>query len=174
MSELWLGHYSVCDWREPSRWSTFFQNAQRVLGAPVTHLDENDPIRRKVTSLDDAAAFVCAFKEQEQSRWLFGRFKALGIEFSIDHFRQVQRLPNTFKWHVPESFVERAENRCRLKALFDLGNESFKTFYSYGDDVEQLKKKKKPSGSIDIETELPGVFWMTYFNAAYVAFFGKE
>ena len=44
---------------------------------------------------------------------------------------------------------------------------------SYSDDVTQIASKKKSSGAVDIQSELLGVFWFTYFNAAYVAFFGE-
>lgn len=29
-------------------------------------------------------------------------------------------------------------------------------------------------GAVDIQSELLGVFWFTYFNAPYVAFFGED
>ena len=38
----------------------------------------------------------------------------------------------------------------------------------------EIAAKKKPTGAVDPQSELLGVFWLTYFNAAYVAFFGKD
>ena len=105
---------------------------------------------------------------------MFGRFKTLGVDLSIDRFRSPQQFANALSWFLPLSFTDNAEDRQRLKALFDLGNRAFKPFYAYGDDVAQIASKKKSSGSVDIQSELPGVFWLTYFNAAYVAFFGDE
>lgn len=174
MSELWIAHHSIDAWQEPSRWTGYFEEAQRLLGSPLTHLDVNDPVKRKVASLADAGNFVCAFKAREDSRWLFGKFRDNGIELSVQHYRQLGHYPNTLKWHVPLSFVEKPENRQRLKALFDLGNKTFKPFYAYADDVAQITSKKKSSGAVDIQAELLGVFWLTYFNAAYVAFFGSQ
>lgn len=176
MSELWIAHHSVDAWQAPSLWTAYMEEAQQLVGSPLTHLDVNDPLRRKVTSLADVGNFICAFDPREESRWLFGRCGKTGIGLSITHYRQPgqNRRCNYLRWHTPLSFVEQGENRKRLKALFDLGNRTFKAFYAYSDDVEQLKKKNKPSGSIDIETELPGVFWFTYFSPAYVAFFGKD
>lgn len=174
MSELWIAHHSIDAWQEPSRWTAYFEEAQRLLGSPLTHLDVNDPVKRKVASLADAGNFVCAFKAREDSRWLFGKFADIGIELSVQHYRQLGHYPNTLKWHVPLSFVEKSENRRRLKALFDLGNRTFNPFYAYSDDVAQIASKKKSSGAVDIQAELLGVFWLTYFSAAYVAFFSKE
>ena len=48
------------------------------------------------------------------------------------------------------------------------------TFYSYGDIATQLSLKKKSTGAVDIQAELLGVFWLTYFNDAYVKFFSAE
>ena len=173
MSEVWLSHLSVADWPEPVRWKNYFEQAQNLLGGALTHLDENDPVRRKVTSLDEAAGFVCEFKQQEQSRLILGKFKTLGIEFSIDHFRPVQQFANTVNWFFPLSYVDKEENGQRFKNLFDLGNQFLKPFYAYGDAVAQIRSKNKPSGAVDIQAELLGVFWLTYFNPAYVAFFGN-
>lgn len=174
MSELWIAHHSIDAWQEPSRWTGYFDEAQRLLGSPLTHLDVNDPMKRKVASLTDAGNFVCAFKAHEDSRWLFGKCAGIGIELSVQHYRRLGHYPNTLKWHVPPSFVEKPENRQRLKALFDLGNRTFKPFYAYADDVAQIASKKKSSGAVDIQAELLGAFWLTYFSAAYVTFFSSE
>lgn len=174
MSELWIDHLSIVTWQEPVLWTAYFNEAQQVLGSPLTHLDISDPVKRKVSSLNDAGNYVCTFKAREDSRWLFGKFDAIGVELSIQHYRKLGHWPNSLQWHVPLSFLVEPENRERLKALFNLGNRTFKPFYAYSDDVSYIKSKKKASGAVDIRAELLGVFWMTYFNAAYVAFFGKE
>lgn len=174
MSELWMAHHSICSWQEPSRWTGYFEEAQRLLGSPLTHLDVNDPVKRKVASRADAGNFVCAFKAREDSRWLFGEFRDLRIDFSIQHYRKLGHWANTMKWHVPQVFLEKSENLRCLKKLFDLGNQTFKPFYGYSDDAAQVASKKKPSGAVDLRAELLGVFWLTYFNAAYVRFFGMD
>lgn len=174
MSELWIDHLSIESWQEPSCWTAYFEHAQQLLNSSLTHLDIADPVKRKVASLEDAGNYICAFKVSEDSRWLFGKFDSIGIEFSVQHYRQLGHWPNSLKWHVPVTFIEKSENRERLQALFGLGNRILKPFYSYSDDVSQIASKKKSSGAVDIQAELLGVFWMTYFNAAYVEFFGKK
>ena len=174
MNELWINHYSVESWNEPKIWTSFFDQAQKVLGAPITHLDDNDPVKRKVTSLDGAGDFVCAFGRYEDSRWILGKFKSLGIDFSIQQYHQHDRWPNLLLWYVPLSFMAKKDSHQRIKTLFDLGNRTLKSFYAYSDELVQIERKKKASGAIDIETELPGFFWLTYFNATYASFFGNE
>src|SRR5260221_1563851 len=173
MNDLWIDHISIEAWSEAALWAGYFGQVQQLLGSPLTHLDVNDPARRKLGSLEDAGAFVCAFGIGEDSRWLLGKFKALGIDFSIRHFRQLGRWPNSLTWHVPLSFVEKPDKLQQIKAVFDLGNRTFKPFYSYSDERAEISSKKK-SGALDMETELPGDFWLTYFNGPYVAFFGQE
>jgi hypothetical protein len=174
MSNLWIAHHSIGSWLEASLWTTYFKEAQRLLGSPLTHLDINDPVKRKIASLEEAGDFVCAFEADENRRWLFGRCGGTGIRLSVQLFRQLSWYPNTLKWHVPLTYVDRDENRQRLKALFNLGNKTFKPFYAYSDDVAHIAAKKKSSGAVDIQAELLGVFWLTYFNAAYVGYFGRE
>lgn len=174
MSELWITHHSINNWQEPTRWTAYFEEVQRLFGSPVTHLDANDPVRRKVFSLADAGDFVCAFKAGEDSRWLFGKIKDVGVEFSIRHYRQLGQFPNTLTWHIPLSFVEKPQNRQLLLDLFCLGNQTLKPFYAYSDEVAQISCKAKASGAVDIQAELLGFFWLTYFNAGYVAFFGEQ
>jgi len=174
MSEIWIDHLSIDGWQEPGVWTDYLEQAQTILGATLTHLDANDPVKRKVALLKDAGEYVCAFNPREDSRWVFGKFDAIGVELSIHHHRQLGHSPNSLKWHVPLSFIDTPESFARLKALFDLGNQTFKPFYAYGDDVTHIKSKKKLSGAVDIQAELLGVYWMTYFNAAYVTFFGED
>lgn len=174
MSELWISHHSIRTWQEPQLWRDYFAKAQAILGVSLTHLDTSDPVRRRVISLADAGDFVCAFKRSEESRWLFGKCADSGIALTVQHFRQIQHFPNTLRWHVPTSFVDKPDNLQRIISLFFLGNRSLDPFYSYSDDVEQIASKKKSSGAVDIQAELLGVFWLTYFNPAYVAFFGRS
>jgi hypothetical protein len=80
MSELWIAHHSIEAWQQPSRWTGYFEEAQRLLGSPLTRVDTNDPVKRKVTSLAEAGNFACAFKAREDSRWLFGKFADIGVK----------------------------------------------------------------------------------------------
>src|SRR5438128_580184 len=131
MNDLWVDHFSVEAWNEPKFWADYFDQVQQLFGSPLTHLDVNDPVRRKLGPPEVVGDFVCSFGPREDSRWLFGKFKDAGIDFTIRHFRQLGRWPNSLTWHFPLSFAERLENRQRLKALFDLGNRTLKPFYAY-------------------------------------------
>lgn len=148
-----------------------------MFASPLTHLDVNAPVRRKVVSLAEAGNFACDFKAHEDSRWLFGKFAGIGVRFSVQYCRRQlgdRDFPNTFTWHLPMSFVQKLQSGQRLKALFGLGNGTFKPFYAYSDDVASIACKKKSFGAVNIQAELLGVFWLTYFNAAYVSFLGND
>ena len=172
MSEVWIDHTSIAQWLDPNCWSNYFTRVETILGAKLTHLDENDPVRRRVRSLADAGTYVCAFGPHETSRWLFGRMQSVGIELSV--LLRRDNLLNSLTWQVPMSFLQRDPSCSCLRQLFDLGNETLRPFYSLGDELSRITAKKKKSGSVDLAAELLGVFWLTYFNAAYVTFFGKS
>lgn len=173
MSEILLAHHSVGNWSNSSIWSSYLERCQNVLGVGLTSLDVNDPIKRKVKSLDEAGDYICNFKQREDSRWLFGRFEEVDIEFSIQHYRKIGHYSNTLRWHLPETILA-SESFPFVRRLFDAGNEMLHPFYSYGDLATQVSSKKKPTGAIDIQAELLGVFWLTYFSDAYVQFFSPE
>jgi hypothetical protein len=48
------------------------------------------------------------------------------------------------------------------------------SFYALGDRITIIAMKKKPSGAVDIQRELLGIFWLTYFNKKYVHFLGQD
>ena len=59
--------------------------------------------------------------------------------------------------------------------LFALGNRVLKPFYATADTERNLASKSKRSGyGVDLQAELSGVFWLTYFNKPYRDFFGRE
>jgi hypothetical protein len=171
--EIWISHDSVEPWDEAGQWAQYFERAQQILGAPMTHLDDKDPVRRKVVDLVEASSFICDFKAREDSRLLFGKFKG-GVSFSIQLYRNLGGFCNTLKWYIPCLFIETSGNEPKLRDLFDLGNRSLKPFYAFADDLSYIVSKKKSSGAVNIERELLGIFWLTYFNSSYVQFFGKE
>lgn len=171
--EVWADHNSTAEWRNPDLWTTYFTRAEGILGAKFTHLDVSDPLRRRIRSLTDAGAYVCLFRSHDTDRWLFGRLES-GIELSIRLYREVTDFPNRLTWHVPMSFLQRDASCSRTRQLFDLGNEMLRPFYSWADELHQMTSKEKSSGTVDIQSELLGVFWLTYFNAAYVTFFGMR
>ena len=174
--ELWLSHCACTSWMQPRRWAEYFDQLQHLLGASITHLDEEDPIRRRFNSdrVEDEAAYVTRFGQQEDSRWLFGKFADIGVHFSIWYFRDgVQRI-HSIDWHFPSSWYEKQERLNHIIKLFDCGNILLESFYSFADLRGLLKTKNKEEGAVDLQQELLGVFWLTYFNERYVEFFGRE
>jgi hypothetical protein len=173
--ELWLSHCACVSWSEPDRWLRFFERAQETLGAEITRLDENDPVRRRVKrgKLAEAAQYVTAFGKLEESRMLFGAIDSLKIEFSIYHHRDNREWVNSFDWYFSRSVLDDSERIETICKLFDVGNSMLSPFYSYADTLDVLNRRKKP-GAVDVYTELLGIFWLTYFGPKYVDFFGKE
>src|SRR5579859_225878 len=154
MSELWLAHYSIEAWQDAGFWTSYFERAQEILGASLSRLDENDPVRRRVTSLPEAGSYISTFKAHENTRLLFGKCDVKDLDFSIHLERSSGRCENALMWYVPWTFVQDTKNLNRVKELFALSNRSLRSFYAYGDDITRVKKKKKASGGVDLQTEL--------------------
>jgi hypothetical protein len=176
---LWLSHDSVSSWLELERWVEYFARVQEILGAPITHLDENDPIRRRFDNklLLENAQYVVGFGEQEDSRTLFGEFTTIGVDFSLHLYRNDPRWDNCIDWHFPESYLDAPSKCLAIERMFDCGNHLLETFYGYADTCEVHSKKswrKKEFGAVDFQEELLGIYWLTYFNDRYVEFFNRE
>ncbi len=176
MLHVQLMYDSIHLWHDPSTWAQYFLRVQELLGAPLTHLDVNDPIRRRVTTLDDAGRLVCAFERNENARWLFGEFRDVGVELSIQHYRKIEKWHNMLNWYVPVDYSCAAGRWESLRGLFALGSEILRPFYACADWQKifaSLAVRKQTFGALNVEAELLGVFWLTYFCPAYVEFFGR-
>jgi hypothetical protein len=174
--ELWLCHLACVPWTEPNCWTRYFGDAQKILEADVTHLDKEDPARRRVKSneLSDVAEYVSSLGKREDSRWVFGRMAEIDVEFTLRHYKVVQGWPNSINWYFPEGFSDTPFGARAIRRLFDLGNVALSTFYGYADTKATLARKKKESGAVNIQAELIGVFWLSYFDAHYVSFIGQD
>lgn len=173
--ELRLAHYSCVNWSESMRWIDYFAKVEDLLGAPITHLDKNDPVRRKVKpgKMREAAEYLVAFGREEKSRWVFGRMESLGIEFSVQHYRENSVWANCVEWYFEPQPATAPVSLEVIEKLFEIGNTALTPFYAYVDTRQELLGKKKSSGGIDLQEELTGVFWLTYFCSAYVRFIGE-
>lgn len=174
LAEVWLNHLSAREWASPSLWRDYFGQAEMILNAKLTLLDVSDPVKRRVASLDDAAAYASEFAPNQTSRHLFGKFGDIGIEFSIRQYKRPSPWPNSLVYHLSPAFMTNSDGAACITRLFDAGNRSLFAFYSFCDFREVVIRKRKKSGAVDINSELLGAFWLTYFNSAYVEFFGRH
>jgi hypothetical protein len=174
--QFWIAHRACVSWSEPDRWLRFFEKAQETLGAEITRLDENDPVRRRVKrgKLAEAAQYVTAFGKLEESRWVFGAIDSLKIRFSISYDRGDREWAHSFDWYFSRSVLDDSERIETICKLFELGNSLLSPFYSYADTLDVLNRRKKRFGGVNVYVELLGVFWLTYFGPKYVEFLGKE
>lgn len=175
-NELWLCHYACVSWLEVDRWTRYLERVQAILGAEISHLDKDDPARRRVRpgTLADLATYVTSIGKREESRWVFGRLETIGIDFTVRHYRDVRGWPNSINWYIPPAFVNRDSCAGAIRSLFDCGNEMLSPFYAYSDTKDVVARKKRESGAINIQAELIGAFWLSYFDTHYVTFIGEE
>jgi len=177
MNQIWMKHYSVCPWSDLAMWSSYLARAQEVLGEPLKRLDENDPARRKATSCDEDARFICNFSPKKQSRWIFGRVGKPSISLLIRHHQDGGGWDNEVGWSVPAKKLESPGGLAMIESLFAFGNEMLNPYYSYAERMDvmaRMTEQRGNKGAVDSEQELLGVFWLTFFSNRYVEYFGRE
>ena len=176
--ELWIKHYSVRSWNDPTVWDKYFRALEHLLGDRLVKLDHNDPMRRKADVASGEGKFVVQFGEREDSRTVWGRFAKTKIEFAIWYWKAGkdsygELRDNSIRFTIPEKMASGPDAQLLIE-LFRLGNETLDPFYSYGEIKEFVCAKKPSTPSLDISCELPGVFWLTFFGSQYCEFFGRE
>jgi len=172
--ELWIAHYSASSWRDDELWTVFFTKAQEILGSLVTRLDTNDPVRRKVRKFNEIGPYITEFKSKDNVRYTLGEFSDIGISFQVKIYKEEGDSPNSFKWYIPVAKLSELGGISKVLSLFETGNSILNTFYSYSDTITEVSKKRKPTGAVNLQRELPGIFWLNYFNKTYVDFYGKS
>lgn len=173
--ELRAAHYSAREWTDAALWEKYFERVQDVVGARLGRIGTDDPPKRKIGKPAAAAAFVTDFGKQDDSRWVFGSLDGVGIEFSIHHFRgRPTGFANSLNWHFASTVFGDLSGVEMVAKLFDVSNELLAPFYSICDLGDRIAAKKRASGAVNLQAELIGVFWLTFFDKAYVEFFGRE
>ena len=175
-NEIWVSHLACVSWMEEGPWTTYLASAEDILGASITHLDKNDSMKRcvKPGRFPEYAEYLTSMGKQEDSRWIFGRLASIGVDFAVRHYRECRGWPNSATWYFPPNYFQDPTNIEAVYRLFEQGNLSLSPFYAYADEKTIVSRKKRESGAVDIQAELLGVFWLSYFGPPYVSFFGKD
>jgi len=175
MNEIQMTLYSLLNPFDRTLWVKLFNELEILFGQKLSHLDINDPMRKKVSDLEIAADYICAIGEVESSRKVFGKFGKSKIELSISIFREATLFPNSLSIHFPEDVTDDQEGLFMLRNAFEESNRCLKPFYSICDSMNMIARKRKVTGyAVDLQAELIGVFWLTYFNKAYINYFKES
>jgi len=175
MNEIQMTFYSLLNLFDRGLWVKLISELERIFRHKLSHLDVNDPMRKKVSDLETASDYICSIGEQESSRKIFGKFGKSKIEISISIFREATLFPNSLSIHFPEKVASNQEGLFMLRNAFDESNRCLKPFYSICDSMDTIAAKRKSTGyAVDLQAELIGAFWLTYFNKAYVDYFEES
>ena len=175
MNEIQLSCNSTDNLFQKELWIALLEELNEITGFQITHLDDKDPIRKKVTNIEDAAEFIVSINEGENSRKVFGKFGKSKIEINIALYREITNFPNTVSIYFPEKYYENLENIERIIKLFLMLNEKINSFYAFCDYMKVVSSKRKASGfAVDLQAELIGIFWLTFFSDKYVKFIGQD
>ena len=173
MNEIRMSFYSLSNLFDSNLWVNLFSELERIFDQQLSHLDDDDPIRKKVSDLETAAEFICLIGEQESSRKIFGKFGKSKIEISFSIYKETTRFTNSLNIYFPENVAGNQEGLSMLKSAFEECNRCLKPFYSICDSMDTVATKKKATRSaVNLQAELIGIFWLSYFSKAYVDYFG--
>lgn len=180
--EIQMYFSSLSPWNDSHVWDEYFREVEALLNDRLIKLDENDPVRRKAdTKADQEGEYVTKFGALEGCRTVFGEFAKSKIHFSINCNNEKidpskRPIINRINYSVPVSGQSMNEDQADVLAkLFAVTIERFGVFLAESDLTEFVVAKKTHDGySLDIESELLGVLWLTYFSPKYVSFFTKE
>lgn len=175
-NEVWLSHSSVEPWTDPQLWSAYLDAAQSIFNAEITHLDDDDPVRRRITNTKDARDFITKFKPDYNyiSRTIFGEIRHIKVRFNIWYWKDNPLSANMIDWHAPAGWFQDKERLKQIRQLFDLGNKLLGTFFGYVDTCAGQKANARKFRDDNIlmshEQELGSILWLNYFNQKYVVF----
>lgn len=177
MNKIWINYYSVHDWTSPDVWDPYFRALETLLGDKLHRLDERDPVRRKVDNLEGQGAYVSSIPPLEGSRWVYGKFEKTKVTFSVLHYRDCKDyfgrpVVNDCTIYVPPKALSGKDDDL-LPKIATLGCEHLRPFYM-SCDFNEIVNGYRRLPETGIQSEIPGIFWLTYFGAAYVDFFGRD
>lgn len=171
---------SVQLWNDSTVWDQYLKNIEVILGDRLTRLDEKDPTRRRADVENGEGVYITNFDDLQGSRWLFGEFAKTKINLMLvlnkNYINSLGRsVYNYINFYIPIPENPSVSELARLIQFFELTVENLKVFYAYSDFKEEiLTKKSCGGGAIDIATELPGIFWLTYLCPKYCEFFNHH
>ncbi|WHI49541.1 hypothetical protein P3339_13790 [Microbulbifer sp. MLAF003] len=175
MNEIQMTFYSLINLFDRTLWIKLLSELEKIFGQKLSHLDVNDPMRKKVQDIESAADYICAIGKEESSRKLFGKFGKSKIELSLSIFKDATFFPNCLSIHFPEKVTGDSEGLSMLRNGFEEVNRCLEPFYSICDSMDTIASKRKATGyAVDLQAELIGAFWLTYFNKAYVDYFQES
>lgn len=156
-------------------WENMFNQLEEAMGTKLTHLDVNDPIRKKVSTTEEAAKYICDIGDKENSRTVFAKFQKLGIEMTITLFRDNTKSANNISIYFPNRIAGDCAGIAMINEIFVFTIKKTNAFYALCDMVSSISGKRKLSGfAVNLQAELIGVFWLTYFNNSYVEYIGTS
>ncbi len=169
--EIVLQFFSRTPWDISTLWEKFLVVLGDELNEMPSKLDANDPLKRNFSdySLKENAKYICAYGEQESSRTIFGSCPKSECSFSILLCKIASGRNNSLSIYLSQSAGEFAE-----KLFFRL-LDVLSPIYAYCDFQSKISAKKRADCfAVNLEEELLGVFWLTYFCNTYVNHFGHS
>ena len=169
--EIVIQFFSRSPWDAPALWSQFYSILNVTVGEFPSRLDTNDPLRRQFNdySLKENSEYTCQFGPKEMSRVMFGSYPKNKCHFSLHIYKSLSSHTSSLNLYLPSSKNELAEE------LFNQLSILLEPIYAYSYYQRHVSAKKRADFfAVDMEQELVGVFWLTFFCKTYVNYFGRD
>lgn len=175
MQYLTISVLSKSDWSSADFWNTYLGNLQLILSDKLSKLDNRDPVKRASNSVITDGEFISKANKSDNRNWIYGKFKKSRIEIQINWSVNPVDEYGRSKYNYLEIYIPMKLpndlSYLKITELFKYTNLHLQGFYGYGGLSENFRNIKDNSRRLDFDRELPGIFWLTYFNKQYVDFF---
>lgn len=171
--------HSVASWTSSTLWDGLISNTEDILNDSfvIENDDSGVPYFEK-PDRNCVGDFIIDFNGLENTRRINGKFEISGCKLEVQVAPPGTILENRnqyFKLTIPERAGDDF-SKDKISELFRLIVQILWPFYAYADFEEIVEDKRlwsdSPSGW-NFDTELAGVYWLTYFCRSYVEYFSK-
>lgn len=163
---------------EDTKWLELFENIEVYSKLKMTYLDEKDPLRNKISNFKEAAEYINGLNKNKNSWYIGGKIgKPMQIYLTIQSSKNKNEdaYPDKVSFCFEKINLQEEGVGEYLKVFFIKIIETLEPFYAICDIQDAISKKKKKTGfPINIQCELTGIFWLTYFNDIYSHYLGFD
>lgn len=155
-------------------WEILFEKIVELSVVDFTHIDTNDPLRNKVASAKEASNYFSHLLPIKHDLWVFGKIgkpKKIDLMINLSNNEGENAFPDYIHLSFSRLDINKEKDILYLNNIFIEISKIIKPFYAICDLSKYISQKKnEKGGSVNIQEELIGVFWLTFFNNKYSEF----
>ncbi len=142
-------------------------------------MGEYEPLKTKITHKNEAINYIQELGTK--SEWCYilttTNLTSFSLTIKLSHDKSVDGIADmiTITITIDKNIIDNGISFNELEIFFKDCIQVLNPFYSFCDFVENMVAKHKKNGyPVNIQNELPGIFWLTYFNSQYCEYFDLQ